>query len=147
MGFSDNAVSKPPMMARAGLSGHTADTTVCKGRKRPIALVLSMTGSRMVMKVTDLDIESGFPDFPDPGPEPDLRADKERVFVEEEDMVFVGRARRGRPKKLASPDLVQRVVQLYFVERLSMRKIADNLGVSHMSVYRMLSDPGLKLLL
>ena len=97
--------------------------------------------------MTDLDIESGFPDFPVPGPEPELRADKERVFVDDGDMVFVGRAKRGRPRKLSSPDVIQRVVQLYFVERLSMRKIADNLGVSHMSVYRMLSDPGLKLLL
>src|SRR5271157_1985759 len=105
MGFSDNAVFKPQMMARAGLSGHTADTTVCKGRHRPIALVLSMTGSRMVMKVTDLDIESGFPDFPVPGPEPELRADKERVFVDDGDMVFVGRAKRGRPRKLSSPDV------------------------------------------
>ena len=72
---------------------------------------------------------------------------KDRVVVDDEDMVFVGKAvKRGRPKKMADHELLGKVVQLYFVERLSMRKVASTVGVSHMSVYRLLSTPGLKLL-
>lgn len=56
-------------------------------------------------------------------------------------------SRRGRPKKLASREQLEKVVRLYFVEKLSMRKVANVLGVSHMSVYRMLSDPNLELLI
>jgi DNA-binding transcriptional regulator LsrR (DeoR family) len=32
-------------------------------------------------------------------------------------------------------------LKMYFVDRLSVRKIAKALGVSHMTVFRMLSDP------
>lgn len=55
--------------------------------------------------------------------------------------------RRGRPRKVHRQEQLTRVMQLYFVEKLSMRKVADVLGVSHMSVYRMLSDPNVELLL
>ena len=55
--------------------------------------------------------------------------------------------RRGRPRKAQSEARMQEVLQLYFVERLSMRKIAEVMGVSHMSVYRMLSDPNIEVLL
>jgi DNA-directed RNA polymerase specialized sigma subunit len=55
--------------------------------------------------------------------------------------------RRGRPKKEPSPDRLAEVLRLYFVEKLSMRQVADVVGVSHMSVYRMLSDPDVELLI
>ncbi len=55
--------------------------------------------------------------------------------------------RRGRPKKAYTEAKLQEVLQLYFVERLSMRKVAELMGMSHMSVYRMLSDPNVELLL
>jgi transposase len=55
--------------------------------------------------------------------------------------------RRGRPKKARSETRMQEVLHLYFVERLSMRKVAEVVGMSHMSVYRMLSDPNVELLL
>lgn len=55
--------------------------------------------------------------------------------------------RRGRPKKEPSPDRLAEVLRLYFVEKLSMRQVADVVGVSHMSVYRMLSDPNVELLI
>jgi len=56
-------------------------------------------------------------------------------------------SRRGRPRKAQNSARVEQVLQLYFVERLSMRKVAEVVGMSHMSVYRMLSDPNLELLL
>lgn len=55
--------------------------------------------------------------------------------------------RRGRPRKGQNDARLAKVLDLYFVEKLSMRKVADVLGVSHMSVYRMLSDPNLELLI
>ncbi|MBN1170240.1 helix-turn-helix domain-containing protein [Candidatus Micrarchaeota archaeon] len=55
--------------------------------------------------------------------------------------------RRGRPKKASHEARMHEVLHLYFVERLSMRKIAEVMGVSHMSVYRMLSDPNVEVLL
>lgn len=55
--------------------------------------------------------------------------------------------RRGRPRKARSETTMQEVLYLYFVERLSMRKVAEVVGMSHMSVYRMLSDPNVELLL
>ena len=76
----------------------------------------------------------------------DARANAD-VFVEEGDMEFVAAPRkRGRPKKMDNEQLAK-VVKLYFVEKLSMRKVAQIMGVSHMSVYRMLSDPNVELLL
>ncbi len=41
----------------------------------------------------------------------------------------------------ANSSLLNSVLKMYFVERLSVRKIAKALGVSHMTVFRMLSDP------
>jgi predicted DNA-binding protein YlxM (UPF0122 family) len=38
-------------------------------------------------------------------------------------------------------------VRLYIIERLSLRKIADLLGVSHMTVHRAICDPELEVLL
>lgn len=55
--------------------------------------------------------------------------------------------KRGRPRKGQNETRLAEVLNLYFVEKLSMRKVADVLGVSHMSVYRMLSDPNLELLI
>ncbi len=51
------------------------------------------------------------------------------------------------PGRVDKDAMVQEVLQMYFVERLSMRKIATILGVSHMSVYRMLSDPNVEILI
>lgn len=44
-------------------------------------------------------------------------------------------------------EMIDQVLQLYFVRRYSMRKIASILGMSHMSVYRMLSDPNVEILI
>ena len=55
--------------------------------------------------------------------------------------------KKGRPKKGMSEQKLSEVVRLYFLEKLSMRQVADIVGVSHMSVYRMLSDPNLELLI
>jgi DNA-directed RNA polymerase specialized sigma subunit len=85
------------------------------------------------------------PAGPEP-PEPDLRLDNGPVVVEDDDLEYVA-ARRGRPRKLQSKEQLAQVLKLYFVEKLSMRRVAEVLGVSHMSVYRMLSDPNLELLI
>jgi DNA-directed RNA polymerase specialized sigma subunit len=55
--------------------------------------------------------------------------------------------KKGRPKKGMDEQRLSEVVRLYFLEKLSMRQVADIVGVSHMSVYRMLSDPNLELLI
>jgi transposase-like protein len=55
--------------------------------------------------------------------------------------------RRGRPKKAPDGEMLAQVVRLYFLEKMSMRQVADVMGVSHMSVYRMLSDPAVELLI
>jgi hypothetical protein len=55
--------------------------------------------------------------------------------------------RRGRPKKACDEARLAEVVRLYFIEKMSMRQVADVIGVSHMSVYRMLSDPAVELLI
>ncbi|MEW6722194.1 MAG: helix-turn-helix domain-containing protein [Candidatus Micrarchaeota archaeon] len=55
--------------------------------------------------------------------------------------------RRGRPRKVRNHEQVAEVLRLYFVEKMSMRQVADVIGVSHMSVYRMLSDPSIELLI
>ena len=97
--------------------------------------------------MVELELDLGVPEVPVPVPGfPDMDA-KGKVVVDEEDMVFVGRSKRGRPRKLSDPETLNKAVTLYFVERLSMRKVADALGVSHMSVYRMLCDPELRLLI
>ena len=73
------------------------------------------------------------------GPVPDLRDGQ----LEVEGLP----ARRGRPRKSADKELLGEVIRMYFIEKLSMRRIADVVGVSHMSVYRMLSDPNVELLI
>jgi len=81
------------------------------------------------------------PVFPGERPE-------DKVIVEDDDMEFVARpAKRGRPRREYSPEELSQVLRLYFVEKLSMRRVADILGVSHMSIYRMLSDPNIELLI
>ena len=75
------------------------------------------------------------------GPVPDLGDDR----LEIAEPAFS--ARRGRPKKSANKELFGAVIRMYFIEKLSMRRIADVVGVSHMSVYRMLSDPNVELLI
>lgn len=55
--------------------------------------------------------------------------------------------KRGRPRKGQNDTQLAKVLNLYFIEKMSMRKVADILGVSHMSVYRMLSDPNIELLI
>ncbi|MBI5046551.1 helix-turn-helix domain-containing protein [Candidatus Micrarchaeota archaeon] len=54
--------------------------------------------------------------------------------------------RKGRPRKGYDEQQLTEVLRLYFLEKLSMRKVADVVGLSHMSVYRMLSDPNVELL-
>ena len=55
--------------------------------------------------------------------------------------------RRGRPRKAYDQNRLSQVLNLYFVEKMSMRQVADVMGISHMSVYRMLSDPAVELLI
>jgi len=55
--------------------------------------------------------------------------------------------RRGRPRKEPDQDMLTQVLRLYFIEKMSMRQVAQVVGVSHMSVYRMLSDPAVELLI
>ena len=90
-----------------------------------------------MIKVVEFEVPDG-PEAPEPG--------EERVVVDDEDMEFVAH-KRGRPRKLQGPEVLEKLVQMYFVERMSMREVADNLGVSHMSVYRMLNDPAIELLI
>ncbi len=54
---------------------------------------------------------------------------------------------RGRRRRLEGREQLEKVLKMYFVERMSMRDVADAMGVSHMSVYRMLSDPNVEVLL
>ena len=78
----------------------------------------------------------------------DLETAFGRVIVEKKDMeVLAMPSKRGRPKKGYDPQQFLEVMRLYFVEKLSMREVADLLGVSHMSIYRMLSDPNVELLI
>jgi len=48
--------------------------------------------------------------------------------------------RRGRPRVGRDAGSVQKVAELYFCERLSVRKVASVMGLSHMTVYRMLNE-------
>lgn len=84
----------------------------------------------------------------------DLEGPPEVPSGPEDDSVYVDDAleatmprRRGRPRKVHQQEQLSQVLQLYFVEKMSMRQVAEVIGVSHMSVYRMLSDPNLELLL
>lgn len=96
--------------------------------------------SPVVIEVVDLNIEVQVPE----GPE--LPEKDDELIIENTEMASVPR-KRGRPKKVVADEQIQEVMRLYFVEKLSMRKVADVMGVSHMSVYRMLSDPDIELLL
>ncbi|MDD5340603.1 MAG: helix-turn-helix domain-containing protein [Candidatus ainarchaeum sp.] len=80
-------------------------------------------------------------------PVPEEPEGPDRVVVEEEDMDEVLPPRRGRPKRAYDRDRLTEVMRLYFLEKMSMRQVADVMGVSHMSVYRMLSDPAVELLI
>ena len=48
---------------------------------------------------------------------------------------------KGRPKLLSGQELELMQV-LYFEERMSVRKVADAIGVSHMTVWRELCRGG-----
>lgn len=48
--------------------------------------------------------------------------------------------RRGRPKVGRDQESVQKVAELYFCDRLSVRKVATVMGLSHMTVHRMLNE-------
>jgi hypothetical protein len=69
------------------------------------------------------------------------------IVVEEGDMEEVAPPRRGRPRRAYDRERLAEVMRLYFLEKMSMRQVADVLGVSHMSVYRMLTDPAVELLI
>jgi DNA-directed RNA polymerase specialized sigma subunit len=71
---------------------------------------------------------------------------EDRVTLDDNDMEVVA-TKRGRPRKSQNDAQLAKVLNLYFIEKMSMRKVADVLGVSHMSVYRMLSDPNIELLI
>ncbi|VVC02450.1 Uncharacterised protein [Candidatus Bilamarchaeum dharawalense] len=88
-----------------------------------------------VKTVVDVVVPEG-PEGPDPG---------DKVVVDRD--VEVVPTRRGRPRKGTNDAQLAKVLRLYFIEKLSMRKVADVLGVSHMSVYRILSDPNIELLI
>ena len=82
------------------------------------------------------------------GPIPDFRDERlDRVALGADDAALASPSRRGRPRKAVDQERLTEVVRLYFVERLSMRRIAGIIGVSHMSVYRILTDPNLELLI
>ncbi|MEW6035313.1 MAG: helix-turn-helix domain-containing protein [Candidatus Micrarchaeota archaeon] len=82
---------------------------------------------------------------PVPAPEERFR---DRIVADRGDVEFVAvPAKRGRPRKVFNQTQLTEVLRLYFVEKMSMRQVADILGVSHMSVYRMLSDPNIELLI
>jgi hypothetical protein len=106
------------------LTGHAC------GRAWPLRLGKPVIGM-------GIDVPDG-PEGPEPG--------EDRVVVDDDDMEFVAH-KRGRPRKLQGTETLEKLVQMYFVERMSMREVADNLGVSHMSVYRMLCDPAIELLI
>jgi hypothetical protein len=91
--------------------------------------------NKKVKKVVDVVVPEG-PEEPDPG---------DKVTLDDRDMVVA--TKRGRPRRGVDNAQLAKVLRLYFIEKLSMRKVADVLGVSHMSVYRILSDPNLELLI
>ncbi len=80
---------------------------------------------------------------------PDERVDpRDKVVVDTGDMeVVAAPTKRGRPKRAYNQEQLTEVLRLYFVEKMSMRQVADIIGVSHMSVYRMLSDPNIEVLI
>lgn len=90
--------------------------------------------------MVDLEAAVPFPEVPVDRP-------AQVVFVENGDRQIMEPAKRGRPRKVYNQEILGEVLRLYFVEKLSMRQVADLVGVSHMSVYRMLSDPNVELLI
>ncbi|MBI5223102.1 hypothetical protein HY990_01640 [Candidatus Micrarchaeota archaeon] len=54
--------------------------------------------------------------------------------------------KKGRFRKSFDSKRFEEIVRLYFLEKLSVRKIASLTGLSHMTVYRMLSDPNVAIL-
>ena len=116
---------------------------------RRLGIMASTPGSRRsavalrdipksVIDVIDLEASVPFPEMP---------AERDEITVDNEDMELVPAPKRGRPRKVYDQGLLNEVLRLYFVEKMSMRQIANLIGVSHMSVYRMLSDPTVELLL
>ncbi|MEW5996657.1 MAG: helix-turn-helix domain-containing protein [Candidatus Micrarchaeota archaeon] len=43
--------------------------------------------------------------------------------------------------------LLNEILRLYIFERMSIREVADLLGMSHMTVYRAISDPSLRVMI
>jgi hypothetical protein len=84
-------------------------------------------------------------------PAPDYRDDgldrDDKPVMADSSYALAGPSRRGRPKRVVCKERLTEVLRMYFLEKLSMRRIADIIGVSHMSVYRMLSDPNVELLI
>jgi hypothetical protein len=80
-------------------------------------------------------------------PVPEEPEGPDRIIVEDGDMEEIVPPRRGRPRRDYDKGRLAEVMRLYFLEKLSMRKVADVMGVSHMSIYRMLSDPAIELLI
>ena len=80
---------------------------------------------------------------------PDERVDpRDKLVVDPGDMeVVAAPTKRGRPRRAYNQEQLTEVLRLYFVEKMSMRQVADIIGVSHMSVYRMLSDPNIEVLI
>jgi DNA-directed RNA polymerase specialized sigma subunit len=96
-----------------------------------------------VIKVVENGAAVPAPEFPD-----ERLEHNDKVVVDDEDVEFVAApAKRGRPKKADNEKQLAEVLKLYFIEKMSMRQVADIVGVSHMSVYRMLSDPTVELLI
>lgn len=89
------------------------------------------------MNLVGFEADGPAPDPPE-GPDPRLRKGGYEVVTP---------VRRGRPRKAYDQGRLDEVVRLYFVEKMSMRQVAEVVGVSHMSVYRILSDPTLEILI
>ncbi|MBI2079398.1 helix-turn-helix domain-containing protein [Candidatus Micrarchaeota archaeon] len=58
----------------------------------------------------------------------------------------------GAPQKRSNfgkvdGELLSEILRLYLVERLSFRRIARLLNISHMTVYRAIADPDLEVLI
>jgi len=96
---------------------------------------------QMVIDVVDLDAAAMVSEAPAA-----VRYE-ERVYVDDAVEARSVPRKRGRPRKIRGQEQLSEVVRLYFVEKLSMRKVAEVMGMSHMSVYRMLSDPNVEVLL
>jgi hypothetical protein len=97
----------------------------------------------LVIEVEGFEATAPAPAFPDE------RVDRrDKLVVDPGDMEVVAvPAKRGRPRRAYNQEQLTEVLRLYFVEKLSMRRVADIVGVSHMSVYRMLSDPSIEVLI